>query len=292
MKNFITFNTFVIVSFFVSIFPRRVALFLGRSAGSLLYIFLPIRKKVVKKNLQIAFPNLNNQEYNKISHGVYRHYGLLIVEFLRQKAFKIDEKIYYIDDKTRKFLQDKQNYIILTAHIGNWEMFIPIISKYKKMIAVVRVQANEGGDKFVRYLRSFQNITLISNKGSKRKMLRGLSEGESLLLASDQNAKSAGTYVDFFGKPASIPKGAAHFHLKTNKKILIGFCILNEKNIYEFKLRELNYKKTSEQKEQLIIQINTEYSKILEEEIKKNPSQYFWFHKKWDKYIYKNERYI
>ena len=56
-------------------------------------------------------------------------------------------------------------------------MFIPIISKYKKMIAVVRVQANEGGDKFVRYLRSFQNITLISNKGSKRKMLRGLSEG-------------------------------------------------------------------------------------------------------------------
>ena len=64
MKNFITFNTFVIVSFFVSIFPRKVALFLGRSAGSLLYIFLPIRKKVVKKNLQIAFPNLNNQEFS------------------------------------------------------------------------------------------------------------------------------------------------------------------------------------------------------------------------------------
>ena len=62
---------------------------------------------------------------------------------------------------------------------------------------------------------------------------------------------------------------------------------LKKNYTYEFKLRELKFKKTFEQKDQLIIEVNTEYSKILEQEIRKYPEQYFWFHKKWDKKIYK-----
>ena len=32
--------------------------------------------------------------------------------------------------------------------------------------------------------------------------------------------------------------------------------------------------------------INTKYSFLLQEEIKKNPEQYFWFHKKWGREFY------
>ena len=45
-------------------------------------------------------------------------------------------------------------------------------------------------------------------------------------------------------------------------------------------------KNIPEQIDDLIIKVNTMYSNMLEEEIKKYPEQYFWFHKKWDKRIY------
>ena len=109
----------------------------------------------------------------------------------------------------------------MTAHIGNWEMILSIISQHKKATAIVREQRNYGGDKFFSECRMLKNVSLIPNKGSKRKMLEALNNGEILLLASDQNAKKRGVYIDFFGKPASFPKGAGHFHYTTGKKIII-----------------------------------------------------------------------
>ena len=46
----------------------------------------------------------------------------------------------------------------MTAHIGNWEMMIPILNKFKKTTAVVKIQKNSGGDKFVSELRNLENI--------------------------------------------------------------------------------------------------------------------------------------
>ena len=43
----------------------------------------------------------------------------------------------------------------------------------------------------------------------------------------------------------------------------------------------------SEQKQDIIVEINKIYSKMLEDIIIEYPEQYFWFHKKWDKGIYK-----
>ena len=175
----------------------------------------------------------------------------------------------------------------MTAHIGNWEMILPIIGNYKKIMAVVKEQTNTGGNIFFHKARSFDNVELISKKSSKRKMLEALNDNFILGLASDQNAKDRGVYLNFFGKPASFPKGAGHFHYTSGKRIAIGFCILNKNYTYEFILKEIQLNKHYEQKDDMIVEINNIYIKLLEKEIKKYPEQYFWFHRKWDKEIYK-----
>ena len=174
----------------------------------------------------------------------------------------------------------------MTAHLGNWEMILPVINQYKKITAVVRDHNNIGGNRFFSECRNLSNVTLISNKGSRKKMIEALNHGEVLGLASDQNAKDRGTYINFFNRKASIPKGAGHFHYLTGKKVVIGFCILNKDLSYTVKLEEISLNKNCEQKENLIVELNDVYTKLLEEEIIKSPSQYFWFHKKWEKYIY------
>ena len=119
-------------------------------------------------------------------------------------------------------------------------------------------------------------------------MLSVLQEHKFLGLASDQNAGKRGINIPFFDIPASIPKGAALFHLKTSMPIIVGFCILSRDLKYNLRLREMNLSSIPNEKEDAIIAINTQYSKLLENEVRKYPEQYFWFHRKWKKSIYKN----
>ena len=286
MINYLTYNFLVLLRFLVSFIPRKFILFLGKVLGIFIYYFIPIRKKVAKINILIAFPELSDKEVNNIILKSYKHYGMLLFEFIMQNNKNIYNNIVELDNKTKKCLTDDVGKILMTAHIGNWEMMLPIISKFRKVIGVAREQKNKGANKFIIENRSFNNVELISNKGSTRKMAKALFKNKILLLVCDQNAKSKGNKLLFFNKESSFPKGPGYFHFLTNSELIYGFCILNKDYKYELKIRNLNIEKKIEQKDELVIQINRLYIKKLEEIITKYPEQYFWFHKKWDKTIY------
>ena len=242
----------------------------------------PKRKQVALSNLNIAFPNKNKNEILSLLKNTYTHYAILITEFLRQKNIDLDKINIHIDEKTKKILSSDSGQILMTAHMGNWEMTIPILSAFKKVSAVVKIQNNSGGDKFIQENRKFNNTTLIPMRGSRKKMMNSLFDGNILILASDQNAGDRGTKIPFFGRETSIPKGAAFFHHKTKCSIIVGFCIMNKDYSYDFKLRELDIINSTDIKK-LCIDVNSKYSKLLEDEVIKHPEQYFWFHRKWGK---------
>ena len=289
MQFFLEFTTYILLKTFsktLSLFPRSITIFIGKIFGFIMCYFFPLRKKVAKINLKIAFPKKTNKEINSLVRKTYVHYGILMFEFIRSHSKSPDNTLFKIDKNTKEILSLKDGLIFMTGHIGNWEMTIPILSQYKPVTAIVREQRNSGGHKFFSECRTLNNVELITNKGSKRKMLNAINNGRILILASDQNAKKRGTYIDFFGTKSSIPKGAGHFHYVTKKNIVIGFCILNKDFNYNFHLEVLNLNKKYEQKDDLIVEVNKVYVELLEKKIKKYPEQYFWFHKKWDKNIY------
>ena len=106
-------------------------------------------------------------------------------------------------------------------------------------------------------------------------MYNVLQKNGLLGLVSDQDAKKKGIFVDFFGIPASTPKGAALFHANTKAPILLGVCI--KENFREYKI----YFKAIDTKNKNIKEITQEYTSHLESYIKEYPDQYFWFHRRW-----------
>ena len=288
MISYINYIILKVLSLFFSVLPRFISIFFGKCLGIFIYYLVPLRKKVAKLNIGIAFPDLSDKNINKLVLKSYKHYGILLFEFLRQKNINIKKIIFPLDSMTKENIYKNDGQILMTAHIGNWELIVPVISKYKKMMAVAREQKNSGADKFITENRSFNNVTLISNKGSTKKMASALLDSQLLLLVCDQNAKDKGNKVNFFKKKCSFPKGAGHFYYFTKCKLTYGFCILKQNFQYELIIREINMKNNIEQKDDIIIEINRLYVEILEGIIKKYPEQYFWFHKKWDKGIYKN----
>ena len=280
-----TYYSIKIFSVLISVLPRKLTIKIAILFGTLINLVLPKRKQVAMKNLSIAFPDKPMKDIKNIIKKTYQHYMIVLFDFLRHKSF--DDKNIFIDKQTEKILSMKNGLIFMTAHIGNWEMIIPILNKYKKITAIAKVQKNSGGDRFISEMRNLNNVTLLPLGSSTVEMINALNNDQLLALASDQNAGVKGVRVPFFGKELSIPKGAAYFYHKTQLPIIIGFCMLNNDNTYTFKLEKLVFDNKYENIEELFKEVGIKYNAILENKIKEYPEQYFWFHKKWDRKIYK-----
>jgi KDO2-lipid IV(A) lauroyltransferase len=261
-----------------------VALFIGRLLGLFIYYFVPLRQFVAIQNITIAFPEYSQSQVKLLLKNTCKHYGMVLIDFLRQPNLDAENisDFVIIDDETKRILDRHDGGIIMTGHLGNWEAFLPALGlNGYPFVVVTQTQKSEGSQKFFNNIRSFPHISLIPRTGGRKQMLRVLDEHKFLGLASDQNAGKHGIDIPFFNIPAAIPKGAALFHLKSGMPIIVGFCILSRDLKYNLRLRQMDLSSIPSKKEDAIIAINTQYSKLLENEVRKYPEQYFWFHRKW-----------
>ena len=278
------------VSWKFQLIPRNWLLFFGRLLGSFFYYIIPLRKSVALKNISIAFPNWNMAEKKSLLHSCYRHYGMILADFFRLPKVKRenDTAIVNIPPESIKLFKQNQGGIILTGHLGNWEYIGPFLSmRGIKCAGVAQIQHNSTSDVFFNELRKTDLMRIIPVDAGSKVMIRSIREGYYLGLISDQNAGRKGTKAQFFNSPVSVPKGAAAFHLKTNAPILLGFCILSMDFTYHLSFQELDMEGLPENSNEAIVEINQRYSKLLEEAIRENPQQYFWFHRKWGREMYK-----
>ena len=270
--------------------PRFLTLWMGRLTGRFLYYFFPLRKKVALINIKIAFPKKSNRDIKKILKECYLHFGMLMSDFLRLPILNQDNiaKIINLDNKTKLLLKENNPSIIMTGHIGNWELFLPVFG-YNNYTAtgVAKTQRSKAGDKFFNWIRSCKNTMIIASKNNPVKELnKAFEKGYNLIFISDQNAGSKGTKNHLFNAPTYTPKGAAFFNVKNNSPILYITITMNSDYTYTINSKKLDFLFKDDSKIQKISDINEAYNKELENSIAKYPEQYFWFHKKWDKKYY------
>ena len=273
-----------------SALPRFLSLFLGRGLGLFLYFIVPLRKRVALINLKVAFPEKTNYERKQILKKCYMHFGMLVSEFLRLPKLNKSNisNIIKLDFNTKKILDNNRPGIIMTGHFGNWEMFLPVLGYNNyKVSGVAQVQKNKAGQKFFSWLRECPNTNIILKKSSIKSISNTLDTQNHLILISDQYAGSKGTENIFFNHLTSTPKGAAIFHSKKNVPIILIFIFMNTDYSYSIYSKELISKNEKGNQKLDIADINQIYNKELEKIIVQNPEQYFWFHKKWDRKIYK-----
>ena len=283
---------FILASFstFFQFLPRKFALAMGRYLGSFIYYVYPRRKSIAMKNLGIAFPEYDRKKQMSLLKSCYKHYGMVLVDFFRLPKVKRekDKIIVNIPVKSIELMKSKSGGIILTGHMGNWEYIGPMLSIHNiKSAGVALIQRNMQSDRFFNELRISDNMKVIPINSGSKVMIQHIKDGYYLGLISDQNAGRKGTEALFFNNPVSVPKGAAAFHLKTNTPILLGFCILCKDLHYKLSFHELDLEGLPKKSDDAIVEINQRFTKVLEEIVREYPEQYFWFHRKWNREMYK-----
>jgi KDO2-lipid IV(A) lauroyltransferase len=265
--------------------PLRPALACGAALGRTAW-FLGVRRKVSRINISTAFPEKSQAEINATGRASYANSGRFMVEFIRQRTMgkKYFEKYITVEDTPalKKTMEYPKGIIGLTFHFGNWEYYgVSNAFLGKDVSFLVGRQRNGLIDRYINRLRSSSGAALLTRDVSMRGIINIARKGGIVCWLSDQSAGKNGLVVDFFGKPASTPRGAAAFSVKLNMPITCGFMVREKGPYQRFVVKEFLMPDARLPKREAELELTQRYTRVLEEMVKEHPELYWWSHRRW-----------
>jgi KDO2-lipid IV(A) lauroyltransferase len=281
--------------------PLKLAYKIAVLFSDIHYVFADKDRAYTWANLKAIFPNKSDKEIWSIRITMFRNFAKYLVDFFR--FHEIDKE--YIEKNIRiegirnfdKALAMKKGVIVLTAHIGNWELGGVIMAQLGYDLWVVALEHKDRQvNDFFDGQRKSKGVKVVPFNKAVRQSLNLLKENKLLALLGDRDfTKEGGIIIDFFGKPTSFPKGPAALSLKTGAPIVPGFMIRNPDDSFTLKIEppilvssyakqknpsENSFTKMSENDLQ---ELTKRYTIIIEDYIKKYPEQWYVFRKFWVK---------
>jgi KDO2-lipid IV(A) lauroyltransferase len=263
-----------------------MALGFGSVLGWIAWRLLRIRRAIVLKNLKQAFPDWDDSRLDRTGLRSYMNSGRFMMEFSRQDRMDaefIKSHVSVNDSSALEALRNTGGALIITGHFGNWEL-LGIAFKYLlgDVSFLVGRQSNGLVDDFINRMRSMHGIELYNRRSAVKGVLDSIRRGGYVCWLSDQDAGENGVTVDFFGYPASTPRGAAAFSVKLGIPVVPAVMVRDGKGpdhtlvIGHPVLPDTGLSKPGAEE-----RLTQDYTKQLEGMISKYPDLYWWAHRRW-----------
>ncbi len=270
----------------VSSLPFKLLYFVSDILYFLIYRIFGYRKKVVKTNLRLVFPDKSEKEISKITSKFYHHLCDMIMESLKTLTISEEEmKARYRFTNSEIFLDlEKKNksVIVMCAHYGSWE-WIFILQKYvnHKGFAVYKKLGNKYFDKLVKKIRAKYDTHLITTKETFEVLEKSKKAGELSLsgFVSDQSPKywKALHWNSFMGITVPMHTGAEFLAKKLDMAVVFFSVKRIKRGFYETTFETL----AENPNEFENYEITDMFFKKVEKQIKEAPEYYLWTHKRW-----------
>lgn len=271
---------------FIRILPLRTAYLFANFLGLVYANFVKIRLNKVKKNLKRSFPQKSDQQLKKLTKQIITHFAKTAIEFCWFSYKTLPEKsiIYQMQgfENLEKAMKKGKGTIVFMGHFGNWELAAQVLSqKTGKLNAVAKKQKNLYFDNSITHIREFNQINLIPKKFALRGIIKALEKNNLILMLGDQNGGKGGIASEFFGRTAPTNPGTAKIALKFGCPIVFATCLRQSTGKYIIKFDHPIYPKKSGEIDSDISKYTQMLTTKLEEKIRENPEQWFWFHRRW-----------
>lgn len=277
---------FNILQFFVRYSPKIFLNLILKAFISLIYIVDKKHRKIAKVNLDLAYENnISDEEKEKIIKSVYKNLVYNLSDFIDNQGSSKENVLSKVVFKNDKYILDllsnKKDFIILTAHYGNWELLsLSIAAKYTPLAIVGRDLDSELMNKILTKNREQFDIELLSKTGAMRGMIKAIKNHRPVGILVDQNtSENEGLLIDFFGKKARHTPSAAILSQKFDLPLLPAFIKTKDNINYEVEFFEpltLN-----EEAEDPILELVQKQANITELIIRSKPDEWFWLHQRW-----------
>jgi KDO2-lipid IV(A) lauroyltransferase len=273
---------------FFGLLPRPLARAKGIFLGWLVYRLHGRLRRVGIRNLELAFPEKTAAERRRILRALFTGLGRQLAEFClfprytKQNVERI--AVYQGLENYQAARQRGQGVILLTAHLGGWEVgsFVHSLNGHPLHV-VVRALDNPHLNALVDRYRCLHGNTTFEKQDFARGLLGALKAGETVGILMDQNmTPPQGVFVDFFGKPACTASGVARVALRTGAAVVPAFTLWDP-GLRKYRVRfdpALELVRTGDEEADALA--NTAlFTRVIEDYARQYPEQWLWVHRRW-----------
>ncbi len=274
------------IKFFLNLFPYRTDIFFGSLIGEIAYLIIPKRKKITLQNLSRCFRDKDQKNLKKIARSTYRNIGKSLTEYILFPKLNKKKILNLVEIQGEELfdsaLKEKKGAVLVTGHFGSWELMgAALRQKGYPIDFLVGEQHNLLVDNLMNRHREMMGIGIIKMGVATRGVIKALRKNRFIAMLSDQDAGRDGTIVNFFGYPASTPRGPAAFCLKTDAPMIMGFIIRLDNKKQKIIFQKIEKEEKTGDKEKDINRLTQAYTSLLEDYVKKYPDHWYWLHRRW-----------
>ena len=248
----------------------------------------PKHSRLISHNLQIVFPDQSPEERARIKNAVYRHFISILLEIIRTFARNdmrsiLERSTILHAERLTNALKKNSGLLVISAHFGNWE-WIPLLLSHhlgEPINSIARPMDNPLVEKKVSEFRTACGSTIVHKQGSLRKMISLLGKNKVVYMLADLNTvQREAIFVDFFSHTAATGTTPARLYFKKHIPVIPLFLHYEGERIVLDVREEIDFPETGNMKNDVSL-FTLRINAFIEEAIRKNPEQWFWFHNRW-----------
>lgn len=270
--------------------PRGLELFRFKMRGRwAFYLLAHDRKRTIKHLTRAYYGEKSREEIIRMARDVYEHQAMNGADFLRTLHYNTKKEFDAIwevegEEHLAAAYNKGRGVIVSVAHVGCWEFsaIAPSILGYKNS-GVSAPLKNERINRLMMESRERRGMKNILRGGGKAlpQILDELKSGACNIIMIDQDVVTKGCFVDFYGREAFTPVGAAKIAAVSGSPVVSMCCRRLPNNKHQLIFRpEVELQSTGDEKTDLIENTKRIHSE-LEVLIRKTPNQWVWMHRRW-----------
>ena len=273
---------------FIAGIPYKYIAGAGRVLGMLMYSLDVPHRRIVRRNLKFVYPEWKQDRIKQISKRIFQNIGITIMEICQMTCFSKDDILRKArirgEDNIENALKEQRGAVIISAHLGNWEMgplFVPFCFN-TPFVGVARKLRFKPINRLILRIRTRFGGTVIDKEEALSEMMRTLRRGQMIGIMVDQGTKrSESVDVTFLGHKVRSTPAAALLAIRCKSPVIPVFCIRDaDGRLAIIVEKPLELIRTKDLRSDLITntQIMTD---AIEKAVRTYPDQWFWVHKRW-----------
>jgi phosphatidylinositol dimannoside acyltransferase len=266
-----------------SALPRSARLTLARAVARRAAGWFPVERARVAANVARVRPELEALAREQLVDDVFRHFAICFADLIstNRRVGRPERLLAGIegDEHLLAAIGEGRGLVLVTAHLGNWELGGRLIASrlQRPTHVIVAAEADPGVERFLRGGESPINFVRRGDPRAMVPLVGALRRGEVVALQGDRALGTRGDVtIDFFGAPAAFPLGPFVLARAARVPMLPAFCLLRRDLRYTVVIAEPIRVALGEETTAL-----ARWAHILEAAVRRAPEQWFNFFDVW-----------
>lgn len=265
--------------------PERALRIIQRSLARAAPHLSPAHRRLVRRHMRAALgPEVPEEHIRRLLRSFYEHIAASFVELASGVSLGDDE----VDDRVETVglehlesaLDEGRGAILLTAHIGNWELaYRKLTLRGYRFNAVARDQRDIALAGLLGMTRTSMN--LLPQKGAVSAAAGRLRHNELVAFVLDENAGARGVFVEFMGRFASTHIGPAVVHWRTGAPVVPAFTWRKGPGKHVLEIWPALALRHSADGRADVLYNTALMAKSIEKMIRQHPDQWLWIIRRW-----------